>query len=34
MLIDDWKYLDAQRANNNAESQTYVFHKGKPLVNI
>ena len=34
-LIDDWKYLvDSLRVTNQPESQTYIFHKGKPLVTI
>lgn len=34
-LIDDWKYLvDSLRVTNQAGSQTYIFHRGKPLVTI
>ncbi len=34
-LIDDWKYLvDSLRVTNQTGSQTYIFHRGKPLVTI
>lgn len=34
-LIDDWKYLvDSLRVTNQSGNQTYVYHKGKPLITI
>ncbi len=34
-LIDDWKYLvDSLQVTNQTGSQTYIFHRGKPLVTI
>jgi hypothetical protein len=35
LLIDDWKYLvDSLRVTNQTGTQTYIFHRGKPLVTI
>lgn len=35
LLIEDWKYLvDSLRVTNQIGTQTYIFHKGKPLVTI